>query len=118
MNTIHTPNATNKTQELVTKFLDHGRYLRGWNLTTLRTYRQVLSRFTVEHVSKHTLHEYILGLQTRGLSAAGWAGCHYLQLIVVRRAEAATVRTTTRHVDILCRQGDNYANAHARHVSE
>jgi site-specific recombinase XerD len=59
------------TPTLVETFVHHGRYLRGWSPHTVRTYTQVLSGFRVEHVSKQSLHEYILLLQARGLTPGG-----------------------------------------------
>ena len=52
-------------------FLQHGRYLRGWSPKTVRCYEQALSDFHVEHLSKHSLQQYILSLQKRGHSAGG-----------------------------------------------
>ena len=60
-----------ETPTLVETFINHGRYLRGWSPSTVRTYRQVLSGFRVGQVSKQSLSEYILSLQARGLTPGG-----------------------------------------------
>lgn len=59
---------------LITQFLDHGRYLRGWSMKTVRTYEQSLKTLHVTDVdglTKASLHQYILSLQSRGLTPGG-----------------------------------------------
>jgi len=52
-------------------FLQHGRYLRNWSATTLRTYAQGLRSLDLEHPTKADLDAWVISLRKRGFTPGG-----------------------------------------------
>ncbi len=62
------------TTELARCFLDYGRYVRGWSLRTIRTYRQSLTALpamSVLDLSRAALQALVVSLRMRGLTPGG-----------------------------------------------
>jgi integrase/recombinase XerD len=53
------------------QFIQHGVYLRNWQATTVRTYRQGLASLAIEQPTKADLDEWVIRLRERGLTPGG-----------------------------------------------
>jgi site-specific recombinase XerD len=62
------------TLALTEQFIEHGKYLRGWSVKTIRTYRQSLATLHAAEVgslTRSSLQQFVVWMRARGLSAGG-----------------------------------------------
>jgi site-specific recombinase XerC len=56
---------------LVSTFLEHGQYLRGWSPKTVHCYQHALATFTPEQITKQSIQQFVMSLQPRGHNPGG-----------------------------------------------